>query len=206
MSSENFPPAMRKLVNELSKLPSIGAKSAGRLAYHLLIREEKNCFDLAQAINEARAKTKLCNLCFALTEDEVCEVCEDQNRLRKVVCIVEKPIDVIAIEKSGIYRGLYHVLHGLWSPMRGAGPEQAKMKELFERIEVSKTNCFPIEELVLATSATVEGDATAMYIAESVSNFNLKITRIAQGMPQGGELEYADMITLSHAFEGRRSL
>lgn len=208
MSSSTFPPAMRRLVSELMKLPSIGEKSAIRLAYYLLTRKAEESNALAKAIVEAREKTSLCQNCYSLSESAFCAVCSDSRRLQSILCVVEKPADVIALERSGGYRGLYHVLHGLWSPLRGVGPEQTRMRELFERIRssIKQEDRPPIEEVVLATSATVEGDATAMYIAKTLHEVGIKATRIAQGLPKGGELEYADEITLSHAIEGRRSI
>ncbi|MFN8390087.1 MAG: recombination mediator RecR [Bdellovibrionota bacterium] len=202
----SFPPALRRLVNELTKLPSIGEKSAIRLAYHLLMRDPAESRALATAINDAREQTKFCEVCFAICEGTICSICNDPNRDRTVLCVVEKPSDVLVIERSGGYRGLYHVLHGLWSPLRGVGPEKTRIGDLFRRLEASKKeNADPIGEVVLATGSTVEGDATALYIAKAVSDLGISATRIAQGMPKGGELEFADEITLSHALEGRRS-
>ncbi len=209
MAFSSFPPAMRRLVNELTKLPSIGEKSAIRLAYYLLMRDASESTTLAAAICEAKEKTKFCETCFALCEGARCDVCSDPARERAVLCVVEKPADVLIIERSGGYRGLYHVLHGLWSPLRGVGPERTRMSELFRRLEASikmnGTEKVSIEEVVLATGATVEGDATALYIAKTVLEMGIHATRIAQGLPKGGELEFADEITLSHAIQGRRS-
>lgn len=189
---------MRKLVDELSKLPSIGERSAVRLAYFLITSQQDG---LAGAIEKARENVGLCERCFFLTEgDELCSICLDSRRDEAMVCVVEKPADVLAIERSRGFTGLYHVLHGLWSPLRGRGPESTKLPQLLERIEFE-----PISELVLATGATVEGDATALYIAGAVKD-GLKVTRIAQGIPKGGDLEYADEVTLTHALAGRRSV
>ncbi len=201
---------MRKLVNELSKLPSIGEKSAVRLAYYLLMKDASESKLLADAIRDAREKTSFCEVCYALCEGPRCPVCNDPARDKSKLCVVEKPADVIVLERSGGYRGLYHVLHGLWSPLRGVGPERTKMRELFRRLELSReaateSNNVAVEEVVLATGATVEGDATALYIARTVSEMGIAATRIAQGLPKGGELEYADELTLTHALQGRRS-
>lgn len=211
MSIYSYPPAMRRLINELNKLPSIGEKSAARLAYHLMTTDSHEAFELSSALRKAREITTFCSECFALTEQALCPICEDQNRNKAVICVVEKPADVIAVERAGSYRGLYHVLHGVWSPLRGIDPGQTKMKELFSRIERSRLPAnghtpTPITEVVLATSTTVEGDATALYIANGVTEHGIRTTRIAQGIPKGGELEYADEMTLAQAMEGRRAL
>lgn len=199
-----FPPSIRRLINELSKLPSVGEKSATRLAYHLIAKTEQEALQLAEAIREAKLRITLCPACFSLAEDgKPCSICASDGRDRSVICVVEKPADVMAVERGGSYRGLYHVLHGLWSPVRGVGPERTRIPELVSRLEREAT---AVKELVLATSTTVEGDATALYIANSVEHLGLRISRIAQGIPKGGELEYADDLTLSHAFQGRRSL
>ncbi len=201
MRSTSYPPIMRRLINELSKLPTIGEKSATRLAYHIVTTKSDYSTELAGAIVKAKEKIRLCSECFSLSESECCDICEDETRDQSCICVVEKPADVIAVEKSGGYQGLYHVLHGLWSPLKGVGPEATKMPELLARIKESG-----IQELVLATSSTVEGDATALYIGNAIADLNINVSRIAQGIPMGGELEYADELTLSHAFEGRRKL
>lgn len=208
MKGASLPRAMRSLISELTKLPSIGEKSATRLAYHIVTNISGEGFRLAEAIGEVRDKVFLCENCFALAEGKLCEVCQDTNRDRSVICVVEKPIDVISIERSGGYRGLYHVLHGLWSPLRGVGLEQTRIPALIKRVQLSaqSQNGSKVEELIVATGTTVEGDATAHYIANSVRDLGLKVTRIAQGLPKGGELEFADEVTLSHAIIGRRSL
>lgn len=207
MSATSCPPSMRRLIHELSKLPSIGEKSALRLAYHLLMRDRSESIALADAIREARERTALCEECFALCEGPRCAICTDPKRDRTVLCVVEKPADVMAIERGGRFRGLFHVLHGLWSPMRGVGPERTRIGELVERIKrLRLEDPEQAAEVVLATSATVEGDATAMYIARLMRDLGVRPSRIAQGLPKGGELEYADDLTLSHALEGRRSL
>lgn len=206
----SYPKAMQKLVNELTKLPSIGEKSALRLAYHLLIKDREESVRLAEAIVEACEKVSLCEICYALSDEAQCAHCRDLSRTRNVICVVEKPVDVIALERSGKFRGLYHVLHGLWSPMKGIRPEHTKVGALFERVQKGfseNSERFPqIEEIVLATSTTVEGDATALYVAQTLRELGVSVTRIAQGMPKGGELEYADEITLTHAMDGRRAI
>ncbi len=207
MSASSCPPAMRRLIHELSKLPSIGEKSALRLAYHLLMRERGESIALADAIRDARERTALCEECFALCEGTRCAVCSDAGRDRTVLCVVEKPADVMAIERGGRYRGLFHVLHGLWSPLRGVGPERTRIGELVDRVKrLRAADPSAVAEVVLATSATVEGDATAMYVARLMRDAGVRASRIAQGLPKGGELEYADDLTLSHALEGRRAV
>lgn len=192
---------MRKLVNELTKLPSIGEKSAVRLAYHILTTEKRDALSLAEAIRDARETLRLCTRCFALTDREVCAICGDPNRAQNQICVVEKPSDVIAIERSFGFRGVFHVLHGLWSPLRGVHPERTTIHQLLTRVSDSAN---PVDELVIATGTTVEGDATALYIANSVRQLGVRVSRLAQGLPKGGEVEYADEVTLAHAFEGRR--
>lgn len=208
MNMLSFPPAMRRLINELSKLPSIGEKSAVRLAYHLLLRDPHESKLLASALIDAREKTTFCSRCFSLCEGELCAICADPKRDQTLLCVVEKPADVFVLERGAGFRGLYHVLHGLWSPLRGVGPERTKMNELFVRLKQSRElpERTPIAEVVLATGATVEGDATALYIAKTVNEMGIRATRIAQGLPKGGELEYADELTLTHALQGRRTV
>ena len=198
MVGNAFPPAMQKLIAELSKLPSIGEKTAARLAYHLLSNERKLAVSLSDAIKKAVESVKHCERCFALSDDTLCSICRNSGRDQAYICVVEKPMDLIAIERVGEYRGLYHVLHGLWAPLKGQGPENMKLAELLARVEDAT-----VREVILATGSTVEGDATALYIGRLLKEKNVKSTRLAQGMPKGGELEYADDVTLSRAFSGR---
>jgi recombination protein RecR len=193
-----FPPALQRLISELTKLPSIGEKSATRLAYYLVAQDTKTALSVAQAITEAATQVRLCQRCYFLSEKNLCPICEDQSRDPALLCIVEKPVDLIAIENVAEYRGYYHVLHGLWAPLRGMGPDQMRLRELTDRIKQGV-----IKEAIIATNATVEGDATALYLAKVLSGFGITASRLAQGMPKGGELEYADEITLSRAFSGR---
>ena len=194
----SFPPAMQKLIRELSKLPSIGEKSATRLAYHLINHDRELAKSLSAALQEADAKIRLCQQCFYFTDDTLCTICKNTNRDESLLCVVEKPMDLMAIERMGEYRGLYHVLHGLWAPLKGQGPESMKLNELIKRLEAGK-----IREVILATGSTVEGDATSLYIARLLNEKGIKSTRLAQGMPKGGELEYTDDVTLSRALSGR---
>lgn len=205
---------MRRLINELSKLPSIGEKSAGRLAYHLLTGDSSASMELAEAIQAAVEKVSQCSVCYFISESPICSLCQDERRTRDVLCVVEKPADIIALEKSGGFRGIYHVLHGVWSPLKGIGPEQTKISQLVRRLQLDEETKaidedpiqLPLQEVILATSTTVEGDATALYVAGLVEELGVKVTRIAQGIPKGGELEYADELTLNLSLEGRRAL
>lgn len=193
-----FPPAMQKLIRELSKLPSIGEKSATRLAYHLVNNDRALAESLAETMRQAMSGVQACVRCFNLSEGELCAICKNPQRDGSLICVVEKPMDLVAIERMGEYRGLYHVLHGLWAPLRGQGPESMKLNELIARLSGGA-----VKEVILATSSTVEGDATALYVARLVAQKGIPSSRLAQGMPKGGELEYADDITLSRALSGR---
>jgi len=193
-----FPPSFKKLVHELSRLPSIGEKSATRLAYYILKEEGDLGKKLSSAISEACSKIGLCKTCFFLSEEEQCRFCVDPGRDSHVLCVVEKPMDIISFERMGEFRGLYHVLHGLWAPLRGQGPESMKLAELLRRAESAE-----IEEVIIATGSTVEGDATALYVARLLSERGIPSSRLAQGMPKGGELEYSDEVTLARALAGR---
>lgn len=197
----SFPPLMQKLVRELSRLPSIGEKTAARLAYYLLNDNRELAATLAETILKASGTVRLCERCFFLTEEPLCSICRSDIRDGTLLCVVEKPMDLIAIEKIGEYRGCYHVLHGLWAPLKGQGPESMKLKELQLRLQSGA-----VKEVILATSSTVEGDATALYLARMISELNIKVSRLAQGMPRGGELEYADEMTLSRALSGRNPI
>jgi recombination protein RecR len=198
----NFPIALRQLIRELSKLPSIGERSATRLAYHLVYRDKALARTLAQSLINAVDSAVFCSCCFALSETSICSVCGDVSRDTAVLCVVEKPIDVLTIERSGGYRGRYHVLHGLWSPLKGKGPADLKIVELVERVLAPDGH---IKEIIFATGATVEGDATALYIANELATKapQVKVTRLAQGIPKGAEVEYVDDVTLLRAFSGR---
>lgn len=194
----SLPPSMQKLIRDFAKLPSVGEKSATRLAYHLVSNDKQLAQTLADSLSKAAASVKLCARCFYLTEEDLCSICKNPTRDQSLVCVVEKPADLMAIERVGEYRGLYHVLHGLWAPLRGQGPENMKLRELIERLRENI-----IKEVIIATSSTVEGDATALYIAKLLADHGVQSSRLAQGMPKGGELEYADDVTLSRAFAGR---
>lgn len=190
-----------KLIEELAKLPGIGPKTAQRLAFHLLNSPREEGVALARAIVEAKDKTRYCSVCCNITEQDPCHVCTDTTRKRGILCVVEEPRDVVALEKTREFKGLYHVLHGAISPMDGIGPENLRIKELLARMGDGT-----VQEVVLATNPNVEGEATAMYIARLLKPMGIKVTRIAHGLPVGGDLEYADEVTLIRAFEGRREI
>lgn len=196
-----FPPAVQRLIRELSKLPSIGERTATRLAYHLVANDRNLARGLAEALVQAVEAVRLCERCFFLSDEPLCGVCRAGGRDANVLCVVEKPVDLMAIERGGEFKGLYHVLHGLWAPLRGKGPESMRLKELLERVRNE-----PIQEVIIATSSTVEGDATALYVGRAVAEIGVKVTRPAQGIPKGGELEYADDVTLARAFAARSVL
>jgi recombination protein RecR len=196
-----FPPALQRLIKELSKLPSVGEKTATRLAYHLVANDRGLARSLGEALQTAAQQVRLCERCFFLSDETQCSICRSAGRDSSLLCVVEKPVDLIAIERVGEFKGVYHVLHGLWAPLRGQGPDTMKLKELMARVKNE-----PIKEVIIATSSTVEGDATALYIARLLHDAGITATRPAQGIPKGGELEYADDVTLSRAFAGRSTL
>ena len=195
-----YPEALKLLIEEFERLPGIGKKSAIRLAFHVMNMEKEKAERFSRTIIEAREKVHLCSVCQNLTEEELCPICKSPKRDRKTICVVEGPKDIIAMEKTHEYNGLYHCLHGVISPMDNIGPEDIKLRELIARLT---GEC---EELILATNLTVEGEATAMYIARLVKPMGIKATRIAHGIPVGGDIEFADEITLARAIEGRREL
>lgn len=194
-----FPKPLAELISELERLPGVGPKSAQRLAYHVLRMPQEQAERLSQSILAAKAKLRFCARCQSFSESEFCEVCSDPRRQQNLVCVVAEPKDVAAMERIHEYRGLYHVLHGLLHPMDGIGPEQLRIRELLSRLE-------GVEEVILATNPTVEGDATALYLAKLLKPLDVKVTRLAHGMPVGGELDYADSATLLSALSYRREM
>ena len=194
-----YPPPIAALIAQLGSLPTIGNKSAQRLAFHLLSIPEDEAVAVAQAIIDAREQIHLCSVCCNLTDSDPCAICADSQRDPHIICVVESPIDVLAIERTNDYRGRYHVLHGAISPLRGINPDQIRLRELFRRLQVE----VEVQEVILANNATPEGEATALYIARVLSPAGIKTTRIASGLPVGASLEYADETTLSKAIEGR---
>lgn len=190
-----------RLVDELNKLPGIGPKTAQRLAYHLVTGTLRDAKSLAEAIVQAREQTIYCSICCTITDTDPCRLCDDSSRDSSLLCIVEEPKDVFVLERTREYKGRYHVLHGAISPMDGVGPEDLKIKELLARLQAGT-----IEEVILATDPNIEGEATAMYIARLLKPLGLRVTRMAHGMPVGGDLEYVDEVTLTKALQGRREL
>lgn len=190
-----------KLIEEFEKLPGIGHKTAQRLAFHVLNLPEEKAQRLADAIRDAKQKIKYCSICNNLTDVDPCNICSGNARERSSICVVEDPRDVVAMERTREFKGLYHVLHGAISPMEGIGPEDIKIKELLARIREGH-----IGEVILATNPNIEGEATAMYISKLLKPLGIKTTRIAHGIPVGGDLEYADEVTLAKALEGRREI
>lgn len=192
-------PALERVVHELTKLPSVGRKTAQRLAFHLLQVPREEAAALARAILELRDRIRLCRDCFNLSEAELCPICSDPKRDRGIICVVEDPAKLLAVERTGAFRGLYHVLGGALSPLRDRGPDDLRLRELMDRVR--DRSC---SEIVLATSPSVEGEATAVYASRLLKPLGLKVTRLAQGLPAGGDLEYTDDLTVRRAFEGRR--
>lgn len=196
-----YPRPLAALINEMSKLPGIGSKTAQRLAFHILSLDDKEAERLAHAILTAKKEMRYCSVCGNLTDTDPCGICSDESRDRSVICVVESPKDVMAMERIREFNGMYHVLHGVISPMDGVGPEDINLMSLLERLQAEDVN-----ELIIATNPNIEGEATAMYIARLIKPTGIKVTRIAHGIPVGGDLEYADEVTLLKAVEGRREL
>jgi len=192
---------VQDLIDELGRLPGIGPKSAQRIAFHLLTVEKTDALRLAHAINEAKERISFCGRCFNLTEAEECGVCTDERRDQTVICVVEEPRDLVAIERTREFNGRYHVLQGAISPIDGIGPDQLRVKELLARLGAE-----PVEEVIICTNPNIEGEATAALLARLIKPLGVRVTRIASGLPVGGDLEYADELTLGRALEGRRTL
>jgi recombination protein RecR len=190
-----------RLIDELAKLPGIGPKTASRLAYFLLRSGREEAIGLAEAILEVKERVVLCSTCFNITEQNPCAICTDQQRDHRLVCVVEEPLDVVALERTGEYHGLYHVLHGAISPVDGIGPDRLRIRELIARVKAE-----PPDEVILAMNPNIEGDATAMYLARQLTPLGVTVTRPASGLPVGGDLEYADEVTLGRALNGRRAV
>jgi recombination protein RecR len=194
----HYPRSIVNLIRSIAKLPGIGEKTAERLAMHILRSPRKEVEQLVKSITDAKDKVRFCKLCHGLSDDEICKICTDPARDTSLICVVEQPADMVAMEKSGAFVGRYHILSGVLSPMNGVGPEDIRLGELIAKIEPGQ-----IKEVVLATSTTVEGEATASYIAERLAKFSVKVTRIASGVPIGGDLKYVDQVTLKKAMETR---
>ncbi|MDP2863562.1 MAG: recombination mediator RecR [Desulfobacterales bacterium] len=197
----HYPLSILNLIKNLAKLPGVGEKTAERLAMYILRSPLKEAEQLAACILDIRHKVRICSVCFALSETETCHTCSDPSRNTSLLCVVEQPADMVAIEKSGSFKGLYHVLSGVLSPMNGVGPDNIRIRELIERTREGK-----IKEIILATGTNVEGEATASYIAQCLLKYQIKVTRIASGVPIGGDLKYVDQITLRRAMETRHAV
>ena len=191
---------IQRLVTELARLPGIGQRTAQRLAFHILRADDEEAFGLAEAIREVKERVGLCEVCFNLAEGPRCRICEDERRDRSLICVVEEPADLLAVERAHEFKGRYHVLMGALSPLQGVGPDDLKIKGLLERIGDG------VSEIILATNPTVEGEATAIYLARLLKPLGVKVTRIAMGVPVGSDLEYADEVTMHKAMEGRREV
>jgi len=197
-----YPSSILNLIRNISRLPGIGEKTAERLAMYILRAPRREAEQLARSILEMKDKIKLCSTCYALSDSHICNICSDRTRSAAILCVVEQPADMVAIEKSGSYKGLYHILQGVLSPMNGVGPDKIRIKELISRVEKNR-----VKEVVLATGTNVEGEATASYIAQLLKPpWRIKVTRIASGVPMGGDLKYVDQVTLKRAMETRRSV
>jgi recombination protein RecR len=195
---------VQRLIDEFSKLPGIGPKSAQRVAFHLLKLSPTAARQLASAIVEVKEKVRLCRFCFNVSDADLCEFCRDPRRDASLICVVQEPPDIVAVERTREFGGLYHVLQGAISPIEGIGPEELRVGELLERIRTPPAGGAPVKEVILATNPNVEGEATAMYLARLLSPLGISVTRLASGLPVGGDLEYADEVTLGRALEGRR--
>ena len=195
------PASVTRLIEAFAQLPGIGPKTASRLTFYLLRRPPEQAEALADALRELKQKTLFCSICFNITEEDPCPVCRDESRDRSIICVVEEPLDVLAIERTGEYRGLYHVLHGAISPVEGIGPDELRIDELLARLRAE-----PVQEVLLATNPNLEGEATAMYLARLLEPLGVRVTRLARGLPVGGDLEYADSVTLGRALQGRREM
>lgn len=198
--SRAIPASVTRLIDEFSRLPGIGPKTAARLTYYLLRTSDEHALALSEALRELKANTRFCSVCYNITEADPCEICADEGRDAGLICVVEEPLDVIAIDRAVSYKGRYHVLHGAINPMEGVGPENLRIQELISRVENT-----PVREVILATNVGLEGDATAMYIHQRLRG-KVRLTRLARGLPVGGDLEYADSVTLAGALEGRREM
>lgn len=198
---QNYPKSLTNLIDQLKKLPGVGPKSAERIAFHILDSGSKEAENLVKTITEVKNCIKYCSRCFNLSENQLCRICSQPNRNKELICVVETPKDIQAIEKTRKFNGVYHVLLGKISPLEGISPEKLKIKELLHRINTQKP-----KEIILATSADVEGEATSLYLAKLIKPFETKITRIAYGIPVGSSLEFADEVTLMRAMEGRRNI
>ena len=201
-----FAGPVQDLIDQLARLPGIGPKSAQRVAFHLLKTTPQEARLLADAIVTVKEKVRLCTVCFNVSDQEVCEYCRDTRRDHTLICVVQEPPDIVAVERTREYRGVYHVLQGAISPIEGVGPEDLRVSELLERLRADEDGVRPVKEVIVATNPNTEGSATAMYIGGLISPLGVTVTRLASGLPVGGDLEYADEVTLGRALEGRRPI
>lgn len=197
----HYPPSVIKLIRNISRLPGIGEKTAERLAMHILCVPREEAEALSNSILEMKDSVRLCSICYTLSDEDICRVCSDPSRDETIICVIEQPADMVAVEKSGAFSGLYHILQGALSPMHGIGPDDIRLKELIGRVENQN-----VKEVVLATATNVEGESTASYIADQLRGYDIKITRIASGVPMGGDLKYVDQVTLKIAMETRHNV
>lgn len=198
---QHYPKSIQMLIRNLAKLPGVGEKTAERLAIHMLRRPLKEAEALAESILDVKQKVQLCERCFGLSDGALCHICRDNSRDETLLCVVEQPADMIAIEKSGAFNGLYHILGGVLAPMEGIGPEALRIRELFERIRQQG-----VKEIIMATGTSVEGESTAAYLVKALVDFSVNVSRIASGVPVGGDLKYVDKMTLKCALDGRHAL
>lgn len=196
-----YPEPLAKLIDSFSRLPGVGPKTAGRLAFHVLRMKEDDVIDFAKALVNVKRNLNYCSVCCNITDTDPCRICQDKSRDGSTICVVQEPKDLVAMERTKEFNGYYHVLHGAISPMEGIGPDEIRIADLLKRLSDER-----VQELILATNPNIEGEATAMYLSRLVRPFGLKVTRIAHGLPVGGDLEYADEVTLTKALEGRREL
>ena len=201
MALKVLPQPVQRLIDEFARLPGIGPKSASRPTFYLLRGHDDQALELATALQELKARTRFCSVCFNITEEDPCLICQDDARDGRLLCVVEEPLDVLAIERARAFNGRYHVLHGAISPVEGIGPEDLKVTELVKRAEAGA-----FSEIILATNPTLEGESTALYLQRRLTGSGARLTRLARGLPVGGDLEYTDEITLSRALEGRQEL
>ncbi len=201
MARSVLPETVERLINEFARLPGIGPKSASRLTFYLLRASGEQALDLAEALQDLKERTRFCSVCYNITEQDPCPICQDDTRDTHLLCVVEEPLDVLAIERSRAFNGRYHVLHGAISPVEGIGPEDLRVEELINRVQDGE-----FSEIILATNPTLEGESTALYLQRQLGESGIRMTRLARGLPVGGDLEYTDEITLVRALEGREEL
>ena len=194
-----LPNSVQRLIDEFARLPGVGPKTAARLTFFLLRGANDQALDLAEALQDLKQRTQFCSVCFNITEDDPCLICEDETRDERLLCVVEEPLDVLSIERSRAFNGRYHVLHGAISPVEGIGPEDLKVDELLQRVQQGA-----FVEVILATNPTLEGESTALYLQRRLADMGVRMTRLARGLPVGGDLEYTDEVTLGRALEGRQ--